>query len=109
MTWIPPTSMSTRSASIWRSTATQQVTGALDRLHEYFARPAGRPDEIDEFAALEAEKPEDLVALFEDRFYFGCEADDPLITWAFAEDVNPLGRACIRSSALTSGTGTCKT
>src|SRR4029077_20787294 len=62
-----------------------------DRLREYFARPGARPEELDEFAAMEAEKPEDLVALFERSFYFGCEADDPLIGWAFAENVNPHG------------------
>jgi predicted TIM-barrel fold metal-dependent hydrolase len=67
------------------------VTANLDRLRDYFGRPAARPDALDEFAACEAEKPEDLVALFEGRFYFGCEADDPLIAWAFAEEVNPLG------------------
>ena len=26
-----------------------------------------------------------------DRFFFGCEADDGTIGWAFATDVNPLG------------------
>jgi hypothetical protein len=61
------------------------------RLAEYFARPGARPDALDEFAACEAEKPEDLVELFERRFYFGCEADDPLIAWAFAQSVNPHG------------------
>jgi predicted TIM-barrel fold metal-dependent hydrolase len=70
---------------------TPDVVADLDRLREYFGRPGARPAQVDEFAALEAEKPEDLVALFERRFYFGCEADDPLITWAFAEDVNPHG------------------
>ena len=25
------------------------------------------------------------------NFYFGCEADDPLVGWAFAGNVNPLG------------------
>jgi len=29
--------------------------------------------------------------LFVPRFYFGCEGDDPLVAWAFAEKVNPLG------------------
>jgi len=67
------------------------VQRELARLAEYFGRPGVRPDVLDEFAACEAEKPEDLVDLFERRFYFGCEADDPLIAWAFAEDVNPLG------------------
>jgi len=34
---------------------------------------------------------DDLRALFEPSFYFGCEADDPLVAWAFRSDVNPLG------------------
>jgi hypothetical protein len=62
-----------------------------ERLAEYFGRPGARPEQVDEFAAMEAEKPEDVVELFERRFYFGCEADDPLIAWAFAEHVNPHG------------------
>ena len=34
--------------------------------------------------------PSDIVAQF-DRFFFGCEADDATISWAFADRVNPLG------------------
>ena len=29
--------------------------------------------------------------LFAPRFFFGCEADDPLVTWAFNTKVNPFG------------------
>ncbi len=25
------------------------------------------------------------------NFYFGCEADDPMVAWAFAGNVNPMG------------------
>ncbi len=67
------------------------VNGNLDRLREFFARPAARPAQVDEFAACEIEQPADFRALFSDRFYFGCEADDPLLAWAFRDDVNPLG------------------
>jgi len=67
------------------------VQARLDELRAYFARPAARPHVLDEFAACEIEKPDDLRELFEGRFYFGCEADDPLVVWAFREDVNPLG------------------
>ena len=67
------------------------VTSRLDELRAYYSRPAARPAQLDEFAALEATDETDLRTLFESRFYFGCEADDPLITWAFREDVNPLG------------------
>jgi predicted TIM-barrel fold metal-dependent hydrolase len=67
------------------------VTARLDDIRAYFARPAAQPANVDEFAACEIEEPDDLRALFERSFYFGCEADDPLVAWAFREDVNPLG------------------
>jgi predicted TIM-barrel fold metal-dependent hydrolase len=67
------------------------VQARLDDLRTYYARPAARPAVLDEFAACEIETVDDLRALFEPHFYFGCEADDPLITWAFRDDVNPLG------------------
>jgi predicted TIM-barrel fold metal-dependent hydrolase len=48
------------------------------------------PLEVDDFRACGVEQAEDIVAQF-DRFYFGCEADEATISWAFAEDVNPCG------------------
>jgi hypothetical protein len=68
-----------------------EVTGRLDELREYFARPAARPAQVDEFAAVGIDTVDDLRARFEPNFYFGCEADDPLVAWAFRDDVNPLG------------------
>jgi predicted TIM-barrel fold metal-dependent hydrolase len=67
------------------------VTGRLDEIAGFFRRPASRPGELDEFARAEIRSPEDVRDLFVPNFYFGCEADDPLVGWAFAEDVNPLG------------------
>jgi predicted TIM-barrel fold metal-dependent hydrolase len=69
----------------------EEVTGRLDELREYFGRPAARPAQVDEFAAVGIERVDDLRARFEPNFYFGCEADDPLVAWAFRDDVNPLG------------------
>ena len=69
----------------------ETVTANLERLRDYFGRPGARPAQLDEFAACEISEPDDLRALFADRFYFGCEADDPLLSWAFRDDVNPLG------------------
>ena len=34
---------------------------------------------------------EDIYDLFVPRFYFGCEADDPLTAWAFDKRINPMG------------------
>jgi predicted TIM-barrel fold metal-dependent hydrolase len=60
-------------------------------LRDYFSRPAARPAQVDEFAAVGADTVDDLRTRFEPNFYFGCEADDPLVAWAFRDDVNPLG------------------
>ncbi len=48
------------------------------------------PAERDDFRHLGAEGEEDLVPLFADRFYFGCEADDKTIAFAWSK-ANPLG------------------
>ena len=67
------------------------VLSRLDDLRRYYGRPAARPTTVDEFAACRIAEPDDLRRLFEPHFYFGCEADDPLLVWAFREEVNPLG------------------
>jgi predicted TIM-barrel fold metal-dependent hydrolase len=67
------------------------VIERLDDLRRYYGRPAARPDVLDEFAACEIHEADDLRRLFEQHFYFGCEADDPLLVWAFRDDINPLG------------------
>ncbi len=40
---------------------------------------------FDDFAAAGVESAEDLRRLFRDRFFFGCEADDPTAAWAFGD------------------------
>ena len=67
------------------------VQERLDRIRGYFSLPAARPSELDEFAACGITEEQDLRRLFEPHFYFGCEADDPLVAWAFNDKVNPLG------------------
>jgi hypothetical protein len=45
---------------------------------------AGRETEaLDDYARLEVSTAQELVELFSHSFYFGCEADDPTIAWAF--------------------------
>jgi predicted TIM-barrel fold metal-dependent hydrolase len=46
---------------------------------------------IDDFAACGIDSVENIHDLFVPRFYFGCEADDPITPWAFNTTVNPLG------------------
>ncbi len=55
-------------------------------------RPAEAEDTLDEWAACGIASAEDIASLFADRFYFGCEADDPLTSMAFNTRVNPFGR-----------------
>ena len=68
-----------------------EVLARMDELRDYFGRPAARPAQVDEFAAVGIDSADDLRTRFEPNFYFGCEADDPLVAWAFRDDVNPLG------------------
>jgi len=54
-------------------------------------RPVEAEDTLDEWAACGIERAEDIKGLFTERFYFGCEADDPLTSMAFNTTVNPFG------------------
>ncbi|MDH3604395.1 MAG: amidohydrolase [Candidatus Tectomicrobia bacterium] len=48
--------------------------------------------EMDDFAAANITCADDLRALFAERFFFGCEADDPTTAWAFNDKhrLNPM-------------------
>jgi len=48
------------------------------------------PAQVDDFAESGVASPSDIVAQF-GRWFFGCEADDGTVSWAFADRVNPLG------------------
>jgi predicted TIM-barrel fold metal-dependent hydrolase len=49
-------------------------------------------DEMDEFAEARITDAEQIADLFSDRFYFGCEADDPMTAVAFDQSLPPTGR-----------------
>ena len=49
------------------------------------------PDNLDDWARCEIEEAEEIRDLFVPRFFFGCEADDPTVVWAFNARVNPFG------------------
>jgi hypothetical protein len=55
------------------------------------ARAQEDPNTLDEWAACEITRAEDLRDLFVPRFYFGCEADDPLTATAFDTRLNAFG------------------
>ncbi len=69
----------------------ENVQSKLDAVREFFSRPAANPAVLDEFEAVSITKKSDIRDKFVPNFFFGCEADDPLIAWAFRTDVNPLG------------------
>ena len=55
-------------------------------------RPAiGLPENPDDFAHCRIRAPKDIRERYVPNFFFGCEAEDPLIAWAFNSRVNPLG------------------
>ena len=61
------------------------------RLREsMLAQSDNAPTELDDFRDAGVDGPASIAKLFE-QFFFGCEADDPLIGWAFASDINPHG------------------
>jgi predicted TIM-barrel fold metal-dependent hydrolase len=61
-----------------------------EHMHAGFSSTA-RPANFDEFAACAMREVRDLRRLFVEPFYFGCEADDRLISIAFNRRLNPLG------------------
>ena len=85
--------------------------GALLALVEKYGRPAvadgvrrgaelegdtnsaltGGVEDLDDYFRCGIERVEDIRDRFVSRFYFGCEADDPINGWAFNRAANPLG------------------
>jgi predicted TIM-barrel fold metal-dependent hydrolase len=63
----------------------------LAGLRESFTKLEPEPPALDEWAACGIDKAEDIAALFVPRFYFGCEADDATVAWAFRGETNPFG------------------
>ena len=49
------------------------------------------PEELDDFAPAGVSKPEDIRDIFNNNFYFGCEADDRLNAVAFDTRINHYG------------------
>jgi predicted TIM-barrel fold metal-dependent hydrolase len=76
-----------RSVEHFGTYARGRMATMLDR---YTARetavrdaPPQDPASIDEFADAQIDDVHDIVATFVERFYFGCEADDPMNALAF--------------------------
>jgi predicted TIM-barrel fold metal-dependent hydrolase len=69
----------------------ERVHAGLIELRAYFTRPSARPEQLDEFASAALDSVVALRDRFVPNFYFGCEADDRLVAWAFAENINTAG------------------
>jgi predicted TIM-barrel fold metal-dependent hydrolase len=59
-------------------------------MRTFFSEGEPSPQVIDEWAAVGIERPEEIRDLFVPRFFFGCEADDPMVAWAFNAKINPM-------------------
>jgi predicted TIM-barrel fold metal-dependent hydrolase len=51
----------------------------------------GGLEDLDDYFRCKIETKQDIRDLFVPRFYFGCEADDPVNAWAFNRRANPMG------------------
>jgi predicted TIM-barrel fold metal-dependent hydrolase len=51
----------------------------------------GGIEDLDDYFRCRIEKKQDIRDLFVPRYYFGCEADDPVNAWAFNRKANPMG------------------
>ena len=63
----------------------------LDESLQVLSDPTEDRARIDEFASCGIARPEDIREIFTERFFFGCEADDPINASAFDVRQNPLG------------------
>jgi predicted TIM-barrel fold metal-dependent hydrolase len=51
----------------------------------------GGVEDLDDYSRCQIGRKEDIRDLYVPRFYFGCEADDPINAWAFDRRANPMG------------------
>jgi hypothetical protein len=71
---------------------TEQLRAHIEQL-ESLCHLLGDVEPIDDFVRCGIRRPEDIRDLFVDRFYFGCETDDPIAAWAFGTDEPWRGQA----------------
>jgi len=69
----------------------ERIRAAIPAIAEHLAAGEPAPPRLDEFEAVGARSAEEVRDLFVPRFYFGCEADDPMVAWAFNDRLNPVG------------------
>jgi len=69
----------------------EPMRDAMEPIADWLAQGEKRPEQLDEFEAVGAKTVDELRDLFVGHFYFGCEADDPMVAWAFNDKLNPAG------------------
>ncbi|MBI3304007.1 MAG: amidohydrolase family protein [Deltaproteobacteria bacterium] len=69
----------------------EEKLGQVSKDGSLLIGPREDPATLDDWAACQIERPEDIRDLFVSNFYFGCEADDPLNATAFNATMNPFG------------------
>lgn len=77
--------------SLARRYGDERVHGRLDDLRTIFATPQPSVAQRDNFEKVPMSSLDDLRRLYVDRFWFGVEADDPLVAVAFDRRLNPVG------------------
>ncbi len=80
-------------ASMFARHARGRVHDRLARLDEglgMLSEPIVGDDPVDEFAESLVGSADDIRTIFTERFFFGCEADDPMAAMAFDTRLNPL-------------------
>ena len=51
----------------------------------------GSIEDLDDYSRCKITRKEDFLDLYVARYYFGCEADDPINAWAFNRKTLPMG------------------
>jgi len=65
----------------------------IDAARGYYTREFFPLPEKDDFWKTGITDIHEIVDLFANRFYIGCEADDRSVAWAFNRKINPFGTA----------------
>ena len=68
-----------------------RMQARLPEVREFFSKLEPEPPFLDEWEAIGIDEASDIRERFVPHFYFGCEADDPMVAWAFNAKVNPMG------------------
>jgi predicted TIM-barrel fold metal-dependent hydrolase len=78
-------------AKQWAAPRVAERLAELDANLHLLSEPDEDPARLDEFASVGVDSAEALARLFSERFFFGCEADDPLNAVAYDRARSPFG------------------